>query len=407
MNRIIWAQQFDPEVVTLRNISAPFYKLLSLIKEIPLDKTISGIYPIDSQPWIFSVRPVFKSDGTGPIRGRLIMGKIIDKEILSDLQHISQVNFKLYPVPQRALFGFTQTDSATQCVNQINNEEIVSKSRIYDLNGTIAFILESPTERFLNRFNSQQAHLALIGSIVGMCTVILLIVAILNTVLIHPLLKIIQKISSIHQNGEYSAHFDQKGCREIIDLSTIFNILLSKVDNETRELSYLSEIDGLTGLTNRRKFDDLYNRKWNECSSEQQWLTIIIIDVDFFKKYNDSCGHQAGDSCLRMVADIIKRNALYVGDIAARYGGEEFAVILPNTTLSGGMSVAERMRHDIERLAFSHPLSETGIITISLGVSSTVPSADTSPERLFARADAGLYRAKENGRNRVETIPEI
>ncbi|MGZ5819591.1 MAG: diguanylate cyclase [Burkholderiaceae bacterium] len=166
-------------------------------------------------------------------------------------------------------------------------------------------------------------------------------------------------------------------------------------------LELLATQDGLTGIANRRRFDELLHLEWGRAMRDSKVLTLLMIDVDHFKTYNDKYGHQAGDACLKAIAaamaDCIQRTV----DVVARYGGEEFAVILPNAPLSGAIVVAERIRAAIERLDLSEHGGQENNVTISIGVATTIPQQAGGFSRLVAAADAALYQAKREGRNRV------
>nr|WP_319564307.1 two-component regulator propeller domain-containing protein [uncultured Rhodoferax sp.] len=167
-------------------------------------------------------------------------------------------------------------------------------------------------------------------------------------------------------------------------------------------LSRLSFVDALTGLANRRRFDDALAEEWRRANRHQTPLALVMADIDGFKLYNDALGHQEGDHCLTAVAGVFLRAAGRAGDLAARYGGEEMVFLMPGADHAAAWSMAEGLRAACEALAIPHPTSPVGpVVTISLGVASCIPSADTSAETLLAQADAALYRAKESGRNRV------
>ncbi|MDY6822666.1 MAG: diguanylate cyclase [Thermodesulfobacteriota bacterium] len=168
------------------------------------------------------------------------------------------------------------------------------------------------------------------------------------------------------------------------------------------ELELLSMIDGLTQIPNRRQFDKILHQEWPRLARDGAPLSVIICDIDCFKQFNDSLGHQAGDECLKAVADSISNSARRTADLPARYGGEEFSIILPNTPAYGAICVAERMRLNVNNLQITHPHSEAGPhVSISLGVSTIIPSIALSPETVLKAADAALYEAKEMGRNQV------
>lgn len=167
-------------------------------------------------------------------------------------------------------------------------------------------------------------------------------------------------------------------------------------------LSRLSFVDALTGLANRRRLDETLDTEWRRASRLQMPLAIVIADIDAFKAYNDTLGHPEGDKCLFAVANVIRNVASRAGDFAARYGGEEFIVLIPGLDREAATAYAEMLRRACESQAIPHPASPVGpIVTISLGVAVCVPSEQASFAALVAGADAALYRAKKEGRNRV------
>jgi len=177
--------------------------------------------------------------------------------------------------------------------------------------------------------------------------------------------------------------------------------LYQKLEIANRELQRLASLDGLTGVANRRRFDEYLELEWQQMAREKLPLSLILCDIDFFKKYNDSYGHQAGDACLRQVADALRFCARRSIDLVARYGGEEFAMILPNTTAAGAAQVAEEMRSVVNALEIPHVQSAvSAYVTLSLGIACITPRPNTSPTMLIAAADAALYQAKAAGRNR-------
>ncbi|MDI1301256.1 MAG: diguanylate cyclase [bacterium] len=182
-----------------------------------------------------------------------------------------------------------------------------------------------------------------------------------------------------------------------------------KVDLEESNLrlQYLTAIDGLTQIANRRSLDMNLGTEWQRAMRKGEPLGLVMMDVDHFKLFNDTYGHQAGDECLRGVAGALKDFARRPGDLAARYGGEEFVLVLTNASAQQARMVAERLRDRIEELAIPHQNSSHGNVTASFGVASIIPgSGHTGPEMLLLAADQALYRAKESGRNRVSVDGE-
>jgi len=168
-----------------------------------------------------------------------------------------------------------------------------------------------------------------------------------------------------------------------------------------RKLAALSTTDSLTGIANRRRFDEALPTEWRRASRARRPLGLAMLDVDWFKNYNDRYGHQAGDECLRALADVLGAQAHRISDLAARYGGEEFAVIAPDTDAAGMLRLAESIHTALEALALPHAAAPLGRVTVSIGVAALAPTPETRPETLLRLADEALYRAKAEGRNRT------
>ena len=171
----------------------------------------------------------------------------------------------------------------------------------------------------------------------------------------------------------------------------------------SRKIENLANMDGLTNLFNRRYFDKKLSEEFSRLQRTSQPLSLIIADLDFFKLYNDTYGHQAGDDCLRTVASILKKAAGRISDIAARYGGEEFVILLPNTDQSGSLKVAEAIRESLAAEAIPHETSTVkDTVTLTMGVATVTPNRSITPEMLVKFADQALYTGKANGKDRIQ-----
>lgn len=178
---------------------------------------------------------------------------------------------------------------------------------------------------------------------------------------------------------------------------------LERQNQQLKKLFLLATTDKVTGIPNRYHLEDCLKREWGTAIRKKLSLSVIMIDIDLFKNYNDTYGHPEGDRCLRQVAQTISGTIQRSRDLVARYGGEEFIVILPDTNLAGTAVVAENIRSEVKTLNIPHATS--GIsdrLTISLGIASTVPSINSQASNLIMAADQALYLAKQNGRDRVE-----
>lgn len=181
-------------------------------------------------------------------------------------------------------------------------------------------------------------------------------------------------------------------------------LLTRKLNEANRELSRLSSVDGLTGIPNRRVFDETLQREWRRAERRSAPISLLLIDIDHFKEYNDCYGHQAGDDCLRAVAASLDRALRRSSDLAARYGGEEFVIVLPETDAQGAHGIAEQVLEIVRGLGIEHARSQTApVITISVGCATAVPARgdDSGWKQVLGEADTALYLAKKNGRNRA------
>jgi diguanylate cyclase (GGDEF)-like protein len=194
----------------------------------------------------------------------------------------------------------------------------------------------------------------------------------------------------------------QRYAQDVEDANLELNEIRRQLEDNNRKLERLSTLDTLTGLANRRRFDEALLQEWRRAARDAGSLSLIFCDIDFFKGYNDSYGHQAGDECLHQVACALAEVVNRPADLAARYGGEEFVVLLVDTVLEGAVFLAERMRARIESLHIAHRSSGLGaFLTASFGVASLIPRPGLKPEDVIALADHALYAAKQQGRNRV------
>lgn len=197
------------------------------------------------------------------------------------------------------------------------------------------------------------------------------------------------------------------------ELRRLINNLEARVAERTEalqranaELEGLSMLDGLTGIANRRRFDEVLESEWQRSRRENTPIALVLCDIDHFKEFNDNYGHQSGDEALKAVARALEDNLHRPADLAARYGGEEFALILPNTDLDGALNVAEAAREAIRRLnIWRDDLEGLDRVTISMGVATTIPDNESEPDELVKIADQQLYRAKEAGRDRTMIQP--
>ena len=215
-----------------------------------------------------------------------------------------------------------------------------------------------------------------------------------------------------HCDAEEEIRGLEMGAADFISKPFYPKIVKIRVSNQI-ELKYAREkltklaiTDGLTGIANRRYFDDQLAHEWTRARRLNQTLAIAMIDVDWFKKYNDHYGHQGGDDCLRQVANVLSNVAKRDSDFVARYGGEEFAIILPMTQAENALELSKNICLALSNLELPHALSDFGHVTLSVGVAVGCPKQNTTPHNLLVNADKALYTAKEKGRNRAVLFVE-
>ena len=177
--------------------------------------------------------------------------------------------------------------------------------------------------------------------------------------------------------------------------------------NVINELQRVSNLDRLTNIANRRRFETVFEREWMTAAKRGTSLSLVLLDIDYFKTYNDQYGHRAGDSCLQEVARAVADSVTHRSDLAARYGGEEFVLVLADTDENGARTVAENALRRVAGLEIPHAGSKSGdVVTVSAGIATVRPQDGGSPEALVDAADTALYRAKSGGRNRIEIAAE-
>lgn len=237
---------------------------------------------------------------------------------------------------------------------------------------------------------------------------------------LHVLSHLIVRLDRLSQNmqlivaGKYDIELPARGEDELGRLGNAVHqfrrMALEAIERESelqalnKRLEQLSISDSLTGLANRRRFDEVLPAEWARAERARQFMAVLMIDVDSFKPFNDRYGHQAGDECLKQIAGVLKRRITRPSDLAARYGGEEFSVVLAQCNVDGANVIAEQIRQEIEALQIKHEDSVVGVVTVSIGVAAITPSSQSSADELVRRADQALYKAKDAGRNHVAQL---
>ena len=420
---ILWGTGMHGE----QQLAFPFLQTKNLAPDYPLlaqlakegKQSVFGI--IDSQfgPLLFSTQTILHSDGSGPSKGYLIMGRLLDQGIVDTLKEQTRLPFEIrYPLAKGEISCRPIEEAFTDQRERLsffafNKGAFIKSCAAYpDISGKPIFGVQYLFPREITRKGiTSMGYAAALVIASG-----LIIVIILNLTLQHVILRPIQQLTDhalvIEQEKDFSRRIDMDRVDEIGKLAQRLDIMVQTINKQTGELQLANEQlilltvqDGLTGIANRRMFDTCLNKEWRRALREQVPLSLILLDVDFFKKYNDTYGHQQGDRCLIAIAETMQKIIRRPGDLAARYGGEEFAIILPNTHEEGAKLIAERVRRGIQDLKITHSASEvSGYVSISLGLVTLVPDHardNQGPNPFVQSADQALYHAKEQGRNRV------
>jgi len=264
-------------------------------------------------------------------------------------------------------------------------------------------LLEDVSE--FNENMDMTRKIAISGFIVVFGLVILISLTIMNRYLFKPIQHMIKQMRLV-ASGDLLTEVDNFGLKDFHELALNFNIMREMVYENMQNLEKMSFMDGLTGVGNRRLFNQTLEKEWQQNKRHSSELSLIICDIDFFKLFNDSNGHLAGDECIQQVAQAIDKAIHRPTDLVCRYGGEEFAIILPDTTPAGASHIAELIRQLVVDLEIVHDSSSvSSYVTLSLGVATTsIEGIEIeSPEELINAADIALYQAKESGRNQVKT----
>jgi len=201
--------------------------------------------------------------------------------------------------------------------------------------------------------------------------------------------------------ASYLSYIIESGTRTDYIKNRLLALEAERLQYLGRRLQQLSTTDGLTGIANRRHAEEQLLDEWRRCARSELPLAVMMVDVDYFKKFNDAYGHQQGDQCLRRIAETMDGFCRRPGDLCARYGGEEFVMLLPEMTIERAEAMAQEVCAAIEHLAIEHNQSPHGVATVSIGVAAVVPAGQANYEELLREADMGLYEAKERGRNQV------
>jgi diguanylate cyclase (GGDEF)-like protein len=363
----------------------------------------SGYLQTSRGPMVYAVMSVLRSDSSGASPGALLMARYVDEAFLQEVADIGAYQFKATSL---------SVDSANLVVS---NDQVMRdndnriKSVLTALDGSPLLLLDM--QLMPRQFNAGWIDISVIAALLCIVMVSLLALMILHRRIIRPIRQLQTHLQMVRESGDYSLRLSSRLGNEIGQLIGECNALVFHAQNEqlrhqddARGYREMSVQDALTGIHNRRGFDLALQRELAAAKRHNAPLSLILCDIDYFKLFNDTYGHQGGDTALKAVAMILDRARSRETDVVARFGGEELAMILPDTDMAGAKKVAMRIRRLLIEANIVHSASlVSDRITLSIGLATARSGQSLSPAQLIEEADAALYQAKHNGRNRIES----
>ncbi|TFG83347.1 MAG: diguanylate cyclase [Spirochaetales bacterium] len=423
-----WYEQTDMDLVAITNLDGRILwswsdqgsematpgTCISELADLPASSPTSAYSSVDDHPIVFAAYPVSEKSFSAASVGWIVLSRSIDAIFLERLSIRTGLSTALSPESVLATHDMAGIRTFGVPLADLNDNVI----------GSILFSRPRPLDR---SFKLLMMYLAItiVLSVLGST---ILLVALLRSIIVKPLKRITGHLRECEMQGrasvalamgKHAGRFDEIG-----QVSDCIDALVgaldqrrgdlqnanSELENLNRELERLARVDPLTGLANRRSFDEHAKREIRKLARDKRQTepilecVILLCDIDHFKLYNDRYGHQAGDACLRAVADTLAGEIYRPSDLVCRYGGEEFIVLLPGTDGAGGAIVGQRILDSVRSIGLPHEDSPTApFVTMSIGLAvMEFKTEEFDLHELVGRADAALYRAKHQGRNRME-----
>nr|WP_320114088.1 diguanylate cyclase [uncultured Desulfuromonas sp.] len=355
-------------------------------------------------PLLAAMYPIYPTDRSRPANGYILMGRAINNQYCYDVSSHSGFDFDLVKVCEQS----KELNGRDKCIHM--SYEFVSEDyaeltlTVRNIDHHQAFKMKTKIFREMNSHLRQVFKVTVTVMIILGVIGVLLVELLLNRLVLAPISAQINHFNRIGESGDLSERFEDHSSRELHLLSQTANRMLDRIESLNKELQRASMTDSLTGVGNRRMFDDQLQHEWLVARRNGTVVSLLMIDIDHFKVYNDTYGHQGGDQCLQTVAEVISAQVKREADLVARYGGEEFAVILPDVPLFGAEKVAESIRQAVNDLGIPNiDAPKTPWITISVGYASMSPQSGQDCEELLRYADQALYQAKKAGRNCIQS----
>lgn len=412
--QIVWAGFKMGDVVDLAQGEALVAELRPKAQQALRDEHgAAGILLTSKGLMEVAVHQIRNSREQGPPAGMMLVARLLSDDFMRRLRAQTELDLKIVPVAELAALADqpdigTELDAAGEpLVRFVSPSKLQLLARLHDLAGQPSLVLGID----LSRSVFSQGRQIMTYTILGTAALFFLTLAIagllLRRMVFAPVAELARHAFELRNSDEYTRRLNNPRNDEIGKLAQEFDALLDRINAQAEELKRLSFEDALTGLKNRRYFDEQLRSAWAMLQRTNQPLSLLILDVDDFKRYNDRYGHQQGDAALHAVAQVVTDVLRRAVDTVARYGGEEFAAILPGTSAEDAQALAERVRTEVMALGMRHETSQvSGIVTVTIGVASAGTGSDMEAEELLRLADEALYTGKQSGKNTVVLAPE-
>ncbi len=364
----------------------------------------SGLLAAGDTPLLYAATSILCSHGDCYSNGSLLLARRLDQEFFADISETTQLHV-------RARAPRDATDTRLTELRRNRDDQLLWQLRDDEDTPLLELVVQLPPSEVNDKLTSVPLLVAFFTSMVGYGVVLWLV----QRLLITPIRRFDQIMRQVRMQGDYGLRIDSDLKSELGDLGRHIDEVLAHVEaqrtqleQQARHMQNLSYEDSLTELANRRRFDQAIADNWALAQRARKPLALIMLDVDFFKPFNDNYGHQRGDEVLKALGEIVRGVIVRQSDVAARYGGEEFAILLPDTSEEGAMRLAEQLRQAVKTAAIVHEHSPIGrLLSCSFGVAALVPTAQHGPRELVHRADKALYASKTRGRDCVTAASEL
>ncbi|MDC7221864.1 MAG: diguanylate cyclase [Spirochaetales bacterium] len=365
---------------------------------LPKDREVyRGIFKNGTDLIILSIRNVYKGDGKGPSAGYYMVGKKVDENLMEQMRGMSYPYLDITPLDPQEIDSI-QT-------KRYRGDSLILQELLPDIYGTPAALLTVNYKRTILNAGKNSLVFYIISVIVNMIAIGLITMHFIENHMIFPLKLLLEHMNRINDKDDFSLRLEMERQDEFGILSADYNRLLDLIEENNSRLIEMANRDELTGLHNRRFINEYIE---SISTGEQETGSALMIDIDYFKKYNDRYGHIAGDHCIRQVAEVIKDTATRPADISSRYGGEEFIILLFDTSREGALTVAEKIQATLRKMKIPHENSPVQpYVTVSGGLSfrKSLKSKEDILE-MINEADKALYQSKEEGRDRITFFKE-